>query len=763
MPLPVPNLDDRSFDDLVADLLARIPAHTPEWTHAAEGDPGRTLIELFAFMGDALLFRLNQVPEKQRRVFLNLLGLPRRPALPARGLIALGLPDEARTAVDLRTRAGVARPVPFETTDEVSIAPVIGEVYIKRRLAPDERRALGDTLAQLQQLYGPQAIEPYSPTQLFADGLAVTDGVDVVADTVDGCAWIALLAPKARRGEDQASLVAAARAQLARTDGGEPRLLNVGLMPAVALPDEQQVAEPRGAIALLWEMSRRGDEGATSFAALAARRDDTLGARKTGVVRLIPPGADLIGVGDDAREVNERSGVGIEPPRLDDPQRQARLVAWLRVRPDPAAGVVSSLRLAWLGIHAVAIEQMTTLANAIVGDADGAADARITLPAGDVDARSLEIDIAEDGAAWERWERVDDLATLPPREARDARVFELDAQAGELRFGDGVRGRVPPLGARVRATRLRAGGGAAGNVQAGTLKDLTGQDVRPGRPVPKLKVVQPAALRGGTDAESVLDAEARIASFLRHRERAVTADDYRVLARQTPGAAIGRVEVLPRFKPQTRTFDVPGVVSVLVLPGTLPRGVGNAPNPRADKPLIEAVFGHLDSRRPLATELYVIGCEYVGVAVSVAVSLRDAAPIEQTLQDVRAAIARLLWPLPPGGHDGEGWSLGRSVIDRELEVEAARVAGVAAVAGVNLFTRAVDGWRPLVRGANGTQSLALTAWQLPELLQVVVVTGDAAPDAIGEEPAPSPGAGAPGPGGVRGSTLVAIPVVPEVC
>jgi predicted phage baseplate assembly protein len=322
---------------------------------------------------------------------------------------------------------------------------------------------------------------------------------------------------------------------------------------------------------------------------------------------------------------------------------------------------------------------------------------------------------------------------------------------------------VPSLGARVRATQLRAGGGAAGNLPAGTLKDITGQDIRPGRPVPKLKVLQPGTLRGGTDAESVADAEARIADFLRHRERAVTADDYRVLARQTPGAAVGRVDVLPRFKPQTRTFNIPGVVSVLVLPGGLTRGVGNAPNPRADTPLIEAVFAHLDARRPLATEMYVIGCEYVGLGVSVAVSLRDSAPIEQTMQDVRAAIARLLWPLPPGGHDGEGWTLGRSVIDRELEVEAARVAGVATVAGVNLFTRTLDGWRLLVRGGNGTQSLALAAWQLPELLQVVVTAGDAAPASIEDEPAPLPGTGAPGPGGVRGSTLVAIPIVPEVC
>ena len=131
-------------------------------------------------------------------------------------------------------------------------------------------------------------------------------------------------------------------------------------------------------------------------------------------------------------------------------------------------------------------------------------------------------------------------------------------------------------------------------------------------------------------------AEARIPGVLRHRERAVTADDYRVLALQTPGVDVARVEVLPRFVPRTRAFGVPGVVTVMALPGIVGGGVGNAPNPRADQPLIEAVHAQLDGRRPLATELYVIGCEYVPLAVSLAMGLRDDAPRDATLAAVRA-------------------------------------------------------------------------------------------------------------------------------
>ncbi len=79
MPITVPTLDDRSFQDLVREALARVPVHTPEWTQLAHSDPGVTLVELFAFMTESLLYRSNRVPENSRLKFLNLLGLPLAP------------------------------------------------------------------------------------------------------------------------------------------------------------------------------------------------------------------------------------------------------------------------------------------------------------------------------------------------------------------------------------------------------------------------------------------------------------------------------------------------------------------------------------------------------------------------------------------------------------------------------------------------------------------------------------------------------------
>src|SRR4051812_42408307 len=89
MPLPMPQLDDRRFDDLVAEARARLGAHTPELRNMAPGDPGAAFVDLFAWLTETILFRANLIPERQRRAFLNLLQLPLRRARPARGIVSL--------------------------------------------------------------------------------------------------------------------------------------------------------------------------------------------------------------------------------------------------------------------------------------------------------------------------------------------------------------------------------------------------------------------------------------------------------------------------------------------------------------------------------------------------------------------------------------------------------------------------------------------------------------------------------------------------
>src|SRR5437660_11073417 len=101
MPLPAPNLDDRSFQDILDEARRMIPRLCPEWTDHNLSDPGITLLELFAWMTVLLLYRLNRVPDKTYITFMDLLGIQLEPARAATADIAfrLSAPQSVETTV----------------------------------------------------------------------------------------------------------------------------------------------------------------------------------------------------------------------------------------------------------------------------------------------------------------------------------------------------------------------------------------------------------------------------------------------------------------------------------------------------------------------------------------------------------------------------------------------------------------------------------------------------------------------------------------
>ncbi len=762
MPIIAPSLDDRRFDDLVEELLSRIPAHTPEWTNPRLGDPGRTMIELFAWLTDTMLYRANLVPERQRLVFLRMLGQTLRPARAAGGIVALAhAKDDLLEASRLLPGARVAGPVTFETLSPTTVLPVTAEAYYKRRLLAAESARMADVLQGLASIHGLNGTpRGYATTPLFDEGRAVAAGVDVFTGSADHALWLALLAPKAPQESLQPALNEAARKVLGGGDTGVPELLSIGVVPTLKVPELFEDIGPRAKVPVIWEITTKG-RGAheTDYLTLTPvpDGDTTRDLTQAGVLRLALPDESFLWAPDNDVLTNPRAGVGDAPPRLDDAEKAARLLAWIRLRPSPAQKDLK-LDLSWIGINAVQVEQRAGQSGRILGVSNGAPDQVFRLPGTSVDVATLQIEVEEPGRGYARWTQVDDLAAISAdaQVARSASAFELDAEAGTLRFGDGIRGRTPERQMRVRLAYGRFGGGRNGNLPAGALKELSAQRVEGGR-APAIKVHQPLATEGGEDAETLVQAERRIPAMLRHRERAVTADDYRRLAYEAPGLDVGRVELMPGFKPRDRRSGVAGVVSVMALPA---QALGPAPNPRPDRPFIENLHAHLSARIPLTTELYVIGCEYAALGMSVAVSLRDGFGRDQVLFDVRQSLRRLLWSLPPGGSEGQGWPLGREVRERELEVEVSRVPGVRTVNGIHLFERARlpqgDDWRMVPLGSDQAHTLRLQPWQLPELLSIVVIEVD--PDSRG---APDNLRALPNP--FADAQSVAVPVVPEVC
>jgi hypothetical protein len=112
MTLPSINLDDRSFDDLVAEAQRWIVQSCPEWTDLSPGDPGMTLVEVFAHLTEVMLYRLNRVPEKNFIAFLGLIGVKLHP------------PCAAETSLRFRIRRPAAKPIVIPRGTRITTARV---------------------------------------------------------------------------------------------------------------------------------------------------------------------------------------------------------------------------------------------------------------------------------------------------------------------------------------------------------------------------------------------------------------------------------------------------------------------------------------------------------------------------------------------------------------------------------------------------------------------------------------------------------------
>ncbi|MCW5809179.1 MAG: putative baseplate assembly protein, partial [Deltaproteobacteria bacterium] len=268
---------------------------------------------------------------------------------------------------------------------------------------------------------------------------------------------------------------------------------------------------------------------------------------------------------------------------------------------------------------------------------------------------------------WVTWDEVPDFWASGPAD----RHYTLDRARGEIAFGDGTRGMIPPRGLRNVRARYRSGGGAAGNVPPRTLVQLK-------TTVPAVKAVanlEPAA--GGGDAEATVATMDRASRAIRHKGRAVTATDFSDLALESSTAIARAVAITPSFWPidqgegpvtTPQVLQRAGHVIVVVVPATPVAGA----SPSLD--LLAETEAYLRARAAPAVSIRVIGPCWVPVDVVAHVVPRSLDEAEVALAGAHEAIRRLLDPLVGG--DGAGWPFGRRPRDSDV------VAAVGAVRAV---------------------------------------------------------------------------------
>src|SRR6476620_4643290 len=147
MALPAPNLDDRRFQELVDDAKRLVQQRCPEWSDHNVSDPGVTLIELFAWMTDQVVYRLNRVPDRNYVKFLDLIGVRLFPPTAARADLTfwLSAPQPGVLTVPAGTEVATERTEREEAivfTTETDLAIRESElVRVASSVVPDEIRS----------------------------------------------------------------------------------------------------------------------------------------------------------------------------------------------------------------------------------------------------------------------------------------------------------------------------------------------------------------------------------------------------------------------------------------------------------------------------------------------------------------------------------------------------------------------------------------------------------------------------------------------
>jgi len=652
MPLPIPNLDDKAFSELYEESRALIPRYAREWTDHNLSDPGATFIDLFAWLAEMQIYYLDRVTDKQFLKFLRLLGESPRPASPAAVHVTFSLAKQVAGPVNVPKGTQVAATDPvsaerivFETAEDL----LVHSGTVRRVVTRSRGHWVDDTASNTSvgDFYFAFGEEPRAGDRLYF-------GFD------------------------------AERALPA----GEVRLIvNVydADLPAPGAGVGGEAADPVPSAELLWQYWA----GRAGWKQLEVS-DETVALTRSGSVRLeLPTDAAAAPIQETGKRVRFAT---------------AEALYWLRASVKKS-GYEIAPRLDTVAVNTVAAAHGRTVRDERT-PSTGLPFQKVRLRNRPVLHRTVGLEVMErdetaygGGPDWQEWTEVDDFDASGPED----RHFTVDLQGGFVKFGDGVNGRIPPVVKpaeadkaeaeaaeagvpNIHVIKYRVGGGEKGNVKANLITEILARDLKD-----KLTVVNARAAAGGAEAEPLDEAKSRARRNLKEVTRAITTDDFETLALRTPGLRVARVKVLTQYNPKFPAIEMPGAVTVVVVPARLP-GAPEGGLPVPSRGFVETVYRHLKSRAVVTTNLSVVPPDFVEVTVRASVKIDPRVGAETVRVRVADKLREFLDPLTGGG-DGKGWPFGRPVYESEIYQLVEGVAGVVCVEKVSLSGGSCDSAR----------------------------------------------------------------------
>ncbi|MFA4902803.1 MAG: putative baseplate assembly protein [Desulfobaccales bacterium] len=641
MPISLPRLDDRTFEQLVAEARALIPRYTPDWTDHNVHDPGITLLELFAWLVELDLYRLDRISGATYRNFLRLLGIEPRPlhAAEVRLTFSLKSPGTMLSLPKGLQAGDGASGLTFQTAQAINISPAT----LRSILAGP----VGSLIDCFEANDHPgKRFFPFGPAPAVDNALylgfdqpllGLNQPLGDAPPQISLYVWVGQaeadrLARKRLIAEQEAAIVEASE----DTESG----------PTQRIPNWKQ----HYSTATVWEYYA----GSDPWEPLTGVVDETRGLTLSGPVRFI------------ASKDQQKGGTTIKA--LD------HRYFFIRCRLKSGA-YESPPQISHIALNVVKARQAVDVAEPKPFRSTGNAGQVVPLLHKPVVPGSTQVEVTLNGKSDGTWRE----ALYWDRAGPHDRIYVLSPETGEITFGDGRHGRVPPADAQITIT-YQVGGGLAGNVAAGALRHCLDNSalIANWEAIKEtVSISQPFPALGGAEAESLADTKARAVQSLASIKRAITLGDFETLALATPGVPVARAFALVDYDPELPYLPTLGAVTVVVVPD----GPGAQPTPSPE--MLRAIACYLERRRLVTTEVHVIAPRYTAVRVQARLTVEPGVTEAQMAGKARAALDAFFHPLQ-GGADGTGWPVGRDVYRSEVMALLNSLPGVLYVDQVTL-------------------------------------------------------------------------------
>lgn len=732
MALILPNLDDKTFEQIVDEARLIIPSTSPEWTDHNVHDPGITFTELFAWLAEIAHYRLNRTSAASYERFFSLMGVTPLPARAAEVSVAFEfnpLPGGLLVPANSKMTAIGLETVPFQTLRDQyltkakvnRVVTVAGGVETVQTTAEKnevghyeafgQAPAVGDFLRlEFEDWFD----EPQGQLEvtLFEDDLPARKPLSAKAAAFEPSATI--------RWEFRSDAAGAAEEEWTELDILHDETLSLSRSGYLIFrsPAGANAANHKQLRAVLaagqFEIPPRIVSIRTNT--VRARQVETivnedlnagLGTADQ-VVRLkkwpvfintqIDDGPFQVGEVLDwtaligrLREANDLyesplketvlylvgklGSVELQDPPTDDPlqsQEYALAQAFEKLLEDQDLYQASKFKN--IEIPAEFTESGRCQSTSSTRRLNRLLLQKIFPDLFLSDRIEVQVGIPaatvkEEVKTWQTWKCVDDFQKSTP----DDQHYMFDAETGTIQFGNGMNGRVPQTTELIRARFYRHSKLEQGNLTANHQWVL--DRVPPGTPITKRANAAPAA--GGRRKETMDETKIRTREVFRKEHAVLTGTDYENLALNTPGLRVTRAKVIPNFSPKFPCLKLPGEVTLIVEPLPAPRAAfPSAPSPLASEGFLATIQNAVESRRIVTTNIHVIGPRYVEINVSGRVFLKKRVSEAEALESIKRALAEFLDPVLGGPERGKGWPFGRSIFPSEISQQLTKVAGV---------------------------------------------------------------------------------------